>query len=260
MNRDLSSEEQAELSLLVERMWDFGLDKEQSQKLNEMLREDAALDFYLDYVNLLGELSWRYRGQEFASSLTLTPASDPQPAATQYEPKSTERLAAEAITLKPARRRIALRYITALASAACILLIGGAYLLTSIQQSPRIRPSEPPGSEIPDETNETIPLKGTTLRLVGNQRVSWVFEESSVVISASEGMLPAALVTEILDQDISVAVIGADWEWGQSSRELRFFNFKVDSQGFDREVKLEIERAGAIRVNLGRQQYNLFRE
>ena len=80
----------------------------------------------------------------------------------------------------------------------------------------------------------------------------------TVTISASEGSLPSQLVAEILSDNTTPSKITASWALIENDKHLRLFDLNVDGSEIEGDVKLPIDRAGSIRVNLGRQQYLVF--
>jgi hypothetical protein len=159
---------------------------------------------------------------------------------------------ADTVAANKTLSRSALRWrliATTFASAACLLLITGTIVIKSINAT-KDRPRNSPGAGVNAKW-----LPGSTLKLVGNDQVSWIFGESEVTISASKEPLPPQLVVELLSDNTTPSTITAFWELIENDKQLRLFGLKVGGSEIEGEVRLPIDRSGLKRVNLGRQQY-----
>lgn len=101
-------------------------------------------------------------------------------------------------------------------------------------------------------------LRNGTFFMVGNEKLTWRFEDTSVEVSHDGQPLPDEIVKEILKgPSIKARKITASWELVEKDRKLRLFNMKVDGADASQETKLPFEGAGEAHLNLGTHQYRI---
>ena len=108
MNIEWSPGIEAELRELIDVMFDQELSAQQSQRLNELLEDDNAVDYYTRYANLHGVLAWRHRGTQLTAEVQNV-ASAAIPGVAQRPPERASHL---------------WKYRTCIA-AVCVLLLAG---------------------------------------------------------------------------------------------------------------------------------------
>ena len=231
MSSEMPSESQAELQQLVDTMFDIGLTPEQTQRLNDILSDDRAVDFFARYVDLHGELSWRRRGATLTSKIA-------QPRDNTAPTKKATR--------RPRRTRV-WQLVAGFATAACLLLIvTGERIFRSID------------SPAPRDAITASSLQGATLQLVNNNQVTWDFSKSKVTIASADSSLPPGLVAELLADGSAPSTIRASWELTDSNKQLRLFDLTIDGElDSARTVTLPIRRTGVNRIDVGRKQYRV---
>ncbi len=122
------------------------------------------------------------------------------------------------------------------------------------------------GCEDTPTTGGDVPV--TSERLSGRRLtdiqsdLSWAFDETNVIIenkvNDKRQPIPPELIEDLLGNQSTPAVIDASWKFDEKAGLIRLFNVKADGESIDRELSISINPAGAVRVNLGSRQYNMF--
>jgi hypothetical protein len=101
-------------------------------------------------------------------------------------------------------------------------------------------------------------FKGARLQPLARE-AKWYFSftNEQFVLESTKEPLPSDLKKAFLGPDQSASRIEGKWRLEDGNRTLVFSDLRIDGKEKSGEVKLAIEPAGPIRVNLGDHQYNV---
>ena len=128
-------------------------------------------------------------------------------------------------------------------------------LLLSTGCQPSMRGSVSTGGDVPVDAERLQNVRLTQI----HESLSWKFIGGSVEITSPKGDIPAPFVDEILGDKSTPQNITASWELIDNNTKLRLYELSVDGQPSSHEAQLKISPAGPIRINLGIDQYNMYR-
>ncbi|MEM7473597.1 MAG: hypothetical protein AAF483_01255 [Planctomycetota bacterium] len=257
MESDLSNELQAEIQELVDAMLDNKLSDRQRSRLNNVLEQNDATAFYLEYSALHAGLAWQHRGSELALpleqgvslGLKTKPHLSQKSKPAQNEKKTTEK------DSESTRQRNLIAFAFSLTLLAMVAL-GLAIVPPEKEKKKKSSPSDTIGQSLPINSQR---LTGNTLTEIGRTtNLRWKFDDSTVEISFQNGPIPTAVVEDLLGPGTKASTISASWELQEKNQTLHLENFLVDGEPVDHETNLDIKPAGPIRIDLGSQQYNTY--
>lgn len=126
---------------------------------------------------------------------------------------------------------------------------------------PKMPVHEPPMDPPIEEMRRWLPerLKGSQLTPIRkDQNWSFTFLDESFVLESGKEPLPSDLQVAFLGPDQKASTIEGKWRLEEGNRVLVFSAIQANGKKRSGEVKLAIEPAGVLRVNMGDYQYNIF--
>jgi hypothetical protein len=108
-----------------------------------------------------------------------------------------------------------------------------------------------------DDPIPTARLRGARLSDIRSS-TTWDFTPTRFTLANQGNPLPVSIAAAVLGSDTKATRIVGDWRLDEPAGVLILWNMERDGQKVDTTASVAIRPAGAVRANLGTDQYNIF--